>query len=247
MQLSTQAINKLEAIKKTALEAEQLTQEYAHSGIFNFFRLRPKDGSIQLVSFLPDYPMRGGPNRSVSQLRTLLDKIAKRCEALGDVPPQEEDLNCWGFNQRQHKTDTYREDDVQAAFCLQMQAGNPHFDGIRLVASEFLLLEANKRIDVLGIKDSVLYIFELKKERCNSAYNQVKNYKAELQDNLDRYFELLRHYPNMGNAKPTDVFAAAVMPYAKNHQLDKPAGISHWLYTVPQDNDFKAELSFEKQ
>jgi hypothetical protein len=147
----------------------------------------------------------------------------------------------WGFQERSKQTNTYREDDVQAAFCLRQLKLDSQFDGIKFVAAEFLMAEGNKRIDVLGVKDTTLYIFELKKNRKNDAYNQAEQYKRELKANLDTYLELLRYYPNINkNMTTATVRAVAVMPWAKKHQLAKPGDVAHWLY------DFSGGLTFHK-
>jgi hypothetical protein len=246
MMLSNGAIQKLKKIQVSAAEVEKLNEDYSKSGIFNFFQLRPKERTIELVSFLPRYPMRG-IELTFKKSRGKLDAISKRMKELGGEPPQAADMAGWGFRERSKQTITYREDDVQAAFCLRQLKLDAQFDGIKFVAAEFLIAAENKRIDVLGVKDTTLYIFELKKDRKTDAYNQADQYKRELEANLNTYLELLRYYPNINkNMTTATVRAVAVMPWAEKHQLAKPGDVAHWLYDVPPGYDFSGGLTFHK-
>ncbi len=246
MILDAKAIQKLKNVQVSAAEVAKLNEEYAQSSIFGFFQLRPKDNQkIELVSFLPHHPMRG-IELTFEKSRGILDAIADNVEELGGSP-QAADLKSWGFPKRSKDTDTYREDDVQAAFCLQQLRLDEQFDGIKLVAAEFLMAAENKRIDVLGIKGTTLFIFELKKSRKNGAYGQALRYKNELETNLGIYLELLKHYPNTDQKITVDsVQAVAVMPWAKNHRLAKPDDVAHWLYEIPSDHNFSRKLIFHK-
>jgi hypothetical protein len=245
MKLSDNAKKKLASIGKTAIEVEKLNNQYSQSGVFKFFQLRPKEGGIQIISLLPSHPMRGGDDLTAEDADRKISAIATKIAAFGgDAFLPSADLAALGFHKRQNDTDTYREDDVQAAFSLQMLSGGEQFDGIKLVATEFLMAGANKRVDVLGVKDSTLYVFELKRKRYNSTYAQAARYRDELKDNIEDYIELLRHYPNMASVKITDVAAVAVMPWANGHRLTKLYNVGHWLYNVPKDYNFSAPLTF---
>ena len=159
-------------------------------------------------------------------------------------PPLAAQLAQWKFSERGSQSKTYREDDVQAAFCLQQLRNDVVFDGIKLVATEFLMVKSNKRIDVLGVKDSTLYVFEMKKGRDNSAYGQAENYKVELEDNLTEYLRLLKYYPNINNDITLyAVKTIAVMEWNKKHRLENK---SHWLYELPKNYDFSKNLVFRK-
>jgi uncharacterized protein YqeY len=206
------------------LKTYKLNQEYY---------LRPKgDGKIKIISLLPEKPMRGLKNEASTT----------------NIDYRYTHLDEFEFEERNNPTDTYREDDVQAAFCRGMIGGEKAFEGFKFVAAEFLLEELNKRIDVLSVKDNTLYIFELKKDRTNAVYEQAKNYREELSDKLDKYLDLLQYYPNMSGYKDIkNVIAIAVMPFSKRHQLKPKFGVTHWFYDVPENYDFSNPLTFSEK
>lgn len=244
-------LEKLKDIEISAMKAEELRKAYSATGIFKFFQLRPKGNKkIELVSFLPHHPMRG-KELTINNCEDVLAELISRLTEHEGAPLVENNLQYFeknmGFPDRSRKTKTYREDDVQAAFCLQQLQGAQAFEGIQFVTSEFLMVQENKRIDVLGIRDATLYLFELKKDKSNKAYSQVSTYKAELESNMGAYLELLRHFPNVPvNAASLNIEAVAVMPWSKCHRLSKPVGVSHWLYEIPPCFDFSHNLIFHK-
>lgn len=250
MTLNIKSLEKLKDIEISAIKVENLRKAYSATGIFKFFQLRPKGNKkIELVSFLPHHPMRG-IELTINNCEVVLDELINKLTEHKGAPLAENNLTYFenmGFPDRSQKTKTYREDDVQASFCLQQLRGAEAFEGIQFVTTEFLMVLENKRIDVLGIRDSTLYIFELKKDRDNKAYSQVYKYKTELESNMGAYLELLRHFPNVpANAASLNIEAVAVMPWAKHHQLSKPDGVSHWLYEIPSSFDFSHNLIFHK-
>lgn len=251
MTFDIKSLEKLKDIEISAIKVEELRKAYSATGIFEFFQLRPKGNKkIELVSFLPHHPMRG-IELTINNSEAILAEIISRLTEHKGAPLVKDNLDYFeknlGFPERSRKTKTYREDDVQAAFCLQQLRRAEAFEGIQFVTTEFLMVLENKRIDVLGIRDSTLYIFELKKDRDNKAYSQVCRYKTELESNMGTYFELLRHFPNIpANAASLNIEAIAVMPWSKRHRLSKPDGVSHWLYEIPSSFDFSHNLIFHK-
>lgn len=251
MTFDFKSLEKLKDIEITAIKVEELRKAYSDTGIFEFFQLRPKGNKkIELVSFLPHHPMRG-IELTINNSEAILGELISRLTEHKGAPLVENNFKYLekniGFPARSRKTKTYREDDVQAAFCLQQLRRAEAFEGIQFVTTEFLLVLENKRIDVLGIRDSTLYIFELKKDRDNKAYSQVSRYKTELESNMGVYFELLRHFPNIpANATSLNIETVAVMPWSKRHRLSKPDGVSHWLYEIPSSFDFSHNLIFHK-
>lgn len=251
MMFDIKSFEKLKDIELSAIKVEELRKAYSSTGIFKFFQLRPKGNKkIELVSFLPHHPMRGIEftiNKGEAILAELISRLTEHKGAPLVANNLEYSEKKMGFPERSRKTKTYREDDVQAAFCLQQLRGAEAFEGIQFVTTEFLMVLENKRIDVLGIRDSTLYIFELKKDRDNKAYSQMCKYKTELESNIGAYFELLRHFPNIpANATSLNIEAVAVLPWSKRHRLSKPEGVAHWLYEIPSSFDFSCNLTFHK-
>jgi hypothetical protein len=232
---------KLKNIEEVAVQTSKIVEKYSGSDVFRFFHLRPKETSIEIVSLLPHSPMRG-IETSVQSVCGKLDKLQEILQKKNEL--SQEDLSGLGFKERGKETSTFREEDVQAAFCFQQLQNKKQFDGIGFVTTEFLLVEENKRIDILGAKDCSLYVFELKRERENPVYNQIERYCKELRDNFGEYLAVLKYYPNIEASKISDVKPVAVMPWAQNHQLRKPQDISNWLY---EESAFQDNIIFHKE
>lgn len=187
-----------------------------------FIHLRPVEKGVTVYSVDARHPMRG------KQIKCEVEKINKAI-----YESEFKDRGTAAAN-------SFREDDVQARFSLGLLNNEVQFEGIEFVTTEFLLEKANKRIDVLGVKEDTLYIFELKKSRKREAFEQMENYKKELSNDYEiTYKEILKYYPNMQERKINKFVAIAVMPWAEHTKLKNG---NMWLYEVP----FLEKMVFHK-
>lgn len=178
-----------------------------------FILLRPVEKGVTIYSLEAEHPMRGNSVKC---------EITKINQAIKDA--EFEDRGKVAAN-------GFREDDVQARFGLGLINDEEQFEGIKFVTTEFLLEKANKRIDVLGVKEDTLYIFELKKSTTNKVFEQMEAYKKELSADYEKtYQQILKYYPNMQERYITKFEAIAVMPWSEHTKLKNE---NMWLYEVP--------------
>lgn len=188
-----------------------------------FLQIRPVEKGVTVYSLEAEHPMRG-------------NTVTKR-----DVDEINKAIKTSKFKDRKKApANEFREDDVQARFSLGMINGEEQFEGIKFVTTEFLLEKSNKRIDVLGVKEDTLYIFELKKTRTTKVFEQMEAYREELSnDYYNIYEEILQHYPNMSNKNIKKIVSIAVMPWSERTKLKNK---NMWLYEVP----FLEDIVFHK-
>jgi hypothetical protein len=231
----------LERTAENARRGKAYLDDAKYAGLWNSFCLYPNQDNITIYALLPDAPTRG-----IICTPEVLDDLAAALDAHGEFE-YERDLKPLGFRKKANPpAGGYLEEDVQARFCREMLAGGEQYGGIKFVAMELNVPEyhntkTNKagtegRIDVAGIKNNTLYLFELKKKRENAAYDQVREYGQQVRDNLAEYSKLLQFYPNMGGITIEEIKSVAVMPYSENHHLKSPDDIADWLFEVPFDH-----------
>jgi len=177
------------------------------------FHLRPVKDGVTIVSTLPAAPMRG-IRVSIADLAKQLKAITgQKAKLLSDNYNVLEPLKKLGFKSR--KEERFREEDVQAMFIQGMISKQEIYDGIEFVASE-LTLDGKNRLDVVGLKDNILYIFELKKKRKFDGLAQTAEYIKLVEQNKSYFLDVLSCYPNNPVTTFKSVRGVAVMRYAAN-------------------------------
>lgn len=178
-------------------------------------KVRPTAEGFTVYSLESNHPMRGD------------NKAKKR-----DVDAINHIIEHPDFTDRgKEAANGFREDDVQARFALGMLNNEEQFEGIEFVTAEFVLEKENNRIDVLGVKDDTLYIFELKKSTTTKVFEQMAEYLEEMSSKYDdTYKEILQYYPNMNGRNIKKFVTIAVMPWSEHTKLRNK---NVWLYEVP--------------
>ena len=208
------------------------------------FHLRPTGDGVTIVSTLPYAPMRGiavscaGLDQALRALDRDLSQLPQA--QAGRAAAQ---LSAHGFHVRANPNDSL-EEAAQAAFIRGMIEGEPQYEGIQFLASELNLEEAN-RLDVVGVKENILYLFELKKGRTTRVFQQVAGYVRHVQHYLPLFQRLLQSYPALCQVPALQaVQGVAVLRQAENTrqaawtQSIQDTGVSVWFY--------RPALAFEK-
>lgn len=207
----------VERIYENAKAAKSIYEGLNLDNNFNkCFHLRPTGSGITIVSTLPYAPMRG---KSVSKEKLeetllLLNKDFRRicCE---DTDKAFEVLEKLDYKKRTPpKSDL--EENIQAEFIKGLLSEQSDYDGVTFITSELVLADESNRFDVVGFKNGILYIFELKKGRTFSALPQVSGYVKFVKENKDIFKRILSVYPNYSVNDFSDVKGIAVMEYAAN-------------------------------
>jgi hypothetical protein len=226
----------LKDIEPSAKKVFELLQNKSYE-LNNEYYLRPKgDSKIEIVSLKPERPMNG---------------VEEKADVVEDTYRNRNSIE---FPKRNDAI-TYYEADVQAAFIRGMINGDGDFKGFKFVAAEFVLVGKNTRIDVVGIKNNTLYIFEIKGDvkdtkKYNKAFSQASEYCEIIKNeaNWESYKSLLKFYPNMRDVSFDYIKPIAVLPVAKKHYLySEYEKSAYWLFKGEKTSDFSNSLtSFEK-
>lgn len=213
MKINQDTVN---GIIENAKEAKRIYGGLKLDDHFNMcFHLRPTSKGITIVSTLSDAPMSGKdvPQEKLEETLLVLNENLKRI--CGDDTKKALDiLNGIGYKERGTRTSDL-EENIQAGFIKGLLSKQPDYEGIEFVASELALTQGS-RFDVVGFKDGVLYIFELKKGRTFKAMKQVADYVKLVEENESAFRKILSVYPNRAIDSFTDVKGVAVMEYAMN-------------------------------
>lgn len=219
-------------IMKNAVAAGDILKRFQNEGgsierLCKSFHLRPTSKGITLVSMLPEAPMRGvllpkAEEDAVKLLKKAVEIVpSDRFYSDGVVVEKATEL---GFEKRNNVNPL--EEGIQAQFIREMMAEEEAYQGIHFVASE-LTIGDNKRFDVVGIKGTTLYLFELKRDRSKAAAPQVKAYCYYVEQYKDTFRDVLSSYPLIDMTKKCvasvpsfeSVKGIAVMCYAANSPL----------------------------
>ena len=183
------------------------------------FHLRPtSSGSTTIVSTLEIAPMRGLTYVSNNKLEV---RLAELCKVL-DEPSNKvrrKILEEIGFKGR--KTESEREENVQAALIRDLILRPAIYGGMVFVASEFELFGYDenggktKRSDILAFKDGILYDIEVKKERLTETVAQAIGYVRHLHKNQTLYTDCLAEFPNNDIGKIIGFKGIALVPNAE--------------------------------
>ena len=251
METFEQPIYEIESVQKILRNAEFASKVWnefllsiSDAEVFKErFHLRPTASGITIVSTLPYAPMRGKnetKNRILDVLKILHEKLP---QLINDT--QENSLNILkeiGFEQRA-KTKAL-EENMQALLIQGMIKNEPTYDGIQFIASEFNL-EHGKRFDVVGVKNTTTYIFELKNERNTRAASQLKGYINHFNTYMRDYESVLRVYPGSTVGAINEVKGIVIMPWSANSKTNwekyKENDIDIWFSEISGDS-----LSFIK-
>jgi hypothetical protein len=122
---------------------------------------------------------------------------------------------------------------------------NPQKDGMRFIASEFVLYEfGRKRVDVFAYENGVLYDIELKNMRRTKVVTQTVEYIDHIRDRLSKFEECLSEFPNSTIGKITDVRGIALVPHSdksigklENECKEKKIGLS----TFDRDDNYRIQ------
>ena len=212
---------------------------------FRYFRLRPTTNGITVYSVLDYAPMRG-VSKNADELEDFLITLKGHIPKLLSESANTEELLCTlkelGFNERIKRKEDELEEDIQASFIRDMLAGNMDYAGISFLASE-LNLEDDKRFDVVGCRDNVLYIFELKKGRTKSIFEQLNRYRDQVNEYKEAFEKVLSVYPLAQLDHINEVKAVAVMKWAENSAVP-------WEELAEKNNAevwfFKPSLTYNK-
>lgn len=222
--------------------------------LWDYFHLRPTSGGVTIVSHHPLAPMRGADCTADTLEDTLL-RLDGHLSTLAAEYPKEEELfavlDRFGFSHRSERKEKDLEEDVQAAFISGMISRGAEYEGIQFLASELILRDEDSsqqnRFDVVGYKDHILYIFELKRGRTTAIYEQMDRYRKHFEAYRQEFIELLTAYPRTACPeaveKIKDVKYVAVMKDARLSRQDwmtkaKNACVDTWF--------FRPTLAFRK-
>jgi len=215
-------MDKTHKLFKTMQHARFLYENRSKIKKDKYTGLRPVTDGVTVYSLEPEHPMRG------NTVACDVDTINRELEVL-----QIKD-------RKNPAAEGFREDEVQVRFCRGMIDEEEQFEGIKFVTAEFVLENSNKRIDVLGVKDDTLYIFELKRKRETNVFIQMEEYREELCSKYEGlYGEILKYYPEMEGRNIKNFVATAVMPWAENMRLTNN---NMWLY----EENFNENIVFHK-
>ena len=207
--------------------------------------------------------MRGIHRTINSRKESLKDTLLSLDEYLDTLADAESDkekfcreLNSFDFPRRGKDTE---EEKIQAAFISGMISRDAEYEGIHFLASELILLDENNpkrnRFDVVGYKNHILYIFELKpdgyketkRKRDEGIFDQIIRYRDHFDANSQKFKTLFAAYPRI--ACPETVEKIETVKYIavmKEEQLSthdwmeeaKNARVDVWL--------FRSALAFRK-
>lgn len=229
-------------IDNTKIARSVIEELKLENSFFECFHLRPTANGITVVSTLPFAPMRGLNTTSENDLLAKLNEIIEKFKKIrgeNNDAAAEDILEKIGFLKRKEKNDG-REENIQAHFINGMIKNEPLYNGIKFVASE-LTLNQSDRFDVVGFKDSCLYIFELKKDRDSKAFEQANNYVKFVQNSKEDFLKVLSIHPHCKVDYFEVVKGIAILRYAHNQKsmVSNTNGIDVWYY--------EDALSFRKQ
>ena len=233
-------------IVANAKAAKEVYDELLHNNSLDVdfskcFHLRPTSSGITIVSTLPYAPMRGKTKVHKRELKNVLkdldEKICgkdtnKAANVLHDV---------FEFKKRKTKKNisdknAKSEEEVQSDFIKGLLSRQSGFEGFEFVASE-LMLNKEKRFDVVAIQGKVLYIFELKKNEDPDVISQVLGYVAQVEgkENESAFRRVLRDYPNRSVDSFDEVKGVVVAKRADNEANEK-------LIEATKENDVELWL-----
>ena len=227
------------------------------------FHLRPTSTGITVVSNNLRYPMRGVSVGTDALEGLLLDLDGEAVRLLGagllDADQRArlgEIMERLGFQTREEAEKEAAGprvellEHVQARFISGMIRGGAEYAGIRFLASELILPDADAekqgRFDVVGYKDGTLYLFEIRRERETEAYDRLARYRDYYEAHAADFDRLLGAYPRTACTDLVSLHAlrcVAVMRYAANSPVDwqeksNAAGADTWF--------FESSYSFRK-
>lgn len=222
--------------------------------LWEYFHLRPTSNGVTIVSHHPLAPMRGA-DCTVETLEDTLLKLNGHLSTLAAEYPDEEKLYKFlddsGFKHRSKRTEKELEEDVQADFISGMISHGTEYEGIHFLSSELILrdedTEQQNRFDVVGYKNHILYIFELKRERTTAIYAQMNRYRTHFESHSQEFKKLLAAYPRTACPETVEKIEAvkyvAVMKHAQLSPHDwmaetKNACVDTWF--------FRPALAFHK-
>ena len=188
-----------------------------------YFRIRPTNSGITLVSILSEAPMRGRTkicteNKLEDILKNILDNISILSSDDGDTIKRFL-TQCLTMKDRKNPNPEL-EECVQAAMIRAMDC---HPDLIRIynakvtyVASEFIFDKGKNKIDIIGINEATknLIFFELKKERKKYS-DQLQDYITYYKKNRNILSNILKEYPINSVPHFHDIEGAMVMKEAE--------------------------------
>lgn len=213
--------------------------------LWKYFHLRPTSNGVTVVSHHPLAPMRG-TNCTVDELEETLLKLDGQLNTLAAEYPDVEKsynlLDVSGFKRRGEQEGKELEEDIQAAFISGMVSQGAEYEGIQFLASELILqdedVKQQNRFDVVGFKENTLYIFELKRERVTTIYEQINRYRTHFESHIQEFKKLLAAYPRTVCSEAVEIKSVkyiAVMKYAELSQYNwseksKNAGVDTWFF-----------------
>ena len=242
-----------EVIKKIIKNAEETSEvlnglngKLKNQGrLWKYFHLRPTANDVTVVSHHPIAPMRG-THRKVDELEKTLLELDGQLNTLAAEYPDEEKtykvLADLKFERRGEQEGKELEEDIQAAFISGMVSHGAEYEGIQFLASELILqdedVKQQNRFDVVGFKENTLYIFELKRERVTTIYEQINRYRTHFESHIQEFKKLLAAYPRTVCSEAVEIRSVkyvAVMKYAELSQYNwaektKNAGVDTWFF-----------------
>jgi len=232
----------IDLITENAKEAKKAWKMFAHQEkLRESFHLRPTTSGVTIVSTLPNAPMRGIEIKA-RELAEKLEGIVKHKELLLSVDPEKVRICLSDIGFKSRRTTACREEDVQAMFIRGMISDQESYENIKFVASE-LTLDRQHRFDVVGYKDGVLFIFELKIARSFEGIGQTAQYVDFVRENKAEFLKVLSCYPHYSVTDFDSVQGIAVLRYAANATsklaiIAKKVNTGLWYY--------EPALSFQK-
>jgi hypothetical protein len=191
----------------------------------SYFHLRPTSSGITIVTTSPYAPMRG-LRVPAAELESVLQKIVNSYDSLASTGRETVRERFAGLGFKSRSSESVREENIQARMIRGMILQRPQYENIQFVASE-LTIKREHRFDIVGIKDGVLYIFEMKNIRSTKALNQAGRYLDHISEREKDFKALLQEYPG-GPFAFSKVQGISVGPFAENTSL---RGYSdYWLF-----------------
>jgi hypothetical protein len=216
-------------IIENAIIAANIWNEIKHKDkekFSRYFHIRPTNSGFTLVSLNSYLPMRGlhpkTPKDLESNIILLLSNLKKITSV--DTEAAKKYLLKLGFEEKAHARNP-QEDEIQAKIIRTMNDNDNLFriigvDKIKFITSELILEQKNTKIDIVGMANNKLLLFEIKRGRTKKT-EQLYDYVVYYNKNIDKLKYLLSVYP-INNVPSFDkIEGIMVMKFAENSLMEK--------------------------
>jgi hypothetical protein len=191
-----------------------------------YFHIRPTNGGFTIVSVNSCLPMRGihpkTPKDLESNIILLLNNLKKITGV--DTEAAKKYLLKLGFEEKPNAGNP-QEDEIQAKIIRTMNDNDNlcriiGVNKIKFVTSELILEQKKTRIDIVGLANNKLLLFEIKRGRTEKT-EQLYDYIVYYNKNIDKLKYLLSVYPINSVPSFDKIEGIMVMKFAENSSREK--------------------------